>query len=291
MADPAGNRQPVEREDNDEQDEQQRPQEIRDRQDESGRAVDRRLAGPAAPVGAGERHRPAERDGDRHGDQAELDGHRQAAEHQFHHVLAHRDRGAEIAAGQVLQIVDELERDALVQPVEPAQRGDVRVGGAGPDQHGDRIARHHAQQHEHDRRHAEQCRDRQKQPAEQEGPGHGSAASARSIRRRQERFGSPPLRPGASCRKNQPCHPGRPEGEPGSRAACADFRVGSGPRIAAALRPGWHCRGFCGGAGPAAIAHAEPANFHRQVYRAPTPSTSPGAGRSWRSGRGISGPS
>ena len=48
VADPAGDRQTVEGEDNDEQDEQQRPQEIRDRQEEAGRPVDRGLAEPLA---------------------------------------------------------------------------------------------------------------------------------------------------------------------------------------------------------------------------------------------------
>ena len=34
------------------------------------------------------------------------------------------------------------------------------------------------------------------------------------------------------------CHPGRPEGEPGTRATGTDCARGSGPRIVAALRPG-----------------------------------------------------
>ena len=139
---------------------------------------------PPAPVGAGYRHDPAQPDGDQHGDQAQLDGHRQAAQHQLHHILAHGNRGAEIAAGKILQIVGELEEDAFVQPVEPAQVGDVPLGRARADQHGDRIARHHPQQDEHDRGHAEQRRDRQKQPAEQKRPGHGSAAGNKQLRRR-----------------------------------------------------------------------------------------------------------
>ena len=59
---------------------------------------------------------PAQPGREQHRHQAQLDGRRQAAEHQLHHVLAHRDRRAEIAAGEVPQVVDELEADALVQP-------------------------------------------------------------------------------------------------------------------------------------------------------------------------------
>jgi len=33
---------------------------------------------------------------------------------------------------------------------------------------------------------------------------------------------------------------GQPKGEPGSRATREAFACGSGPRIVAALRPGWH---------------------------------------------------
>ena len=177
MADPAGDRQAVEGEDHDEQDEQQRPQEIRDGQDEAGRAVDRGLAEPPAPVGAGERHRASQPGRDQHRHQAQLDGGRQAVQHQLHHVLAHRDRRAEIPAGEVPQVVDELNEDAFVQPVQPAQVGDVLFRRARTDQHGDRVARHHPQQDEHDRGHAEQRRNREKQPVEEEGPGHGTSAA------------------------------------------------------------------------------------------------------------------
>ena len=61
-------------------------------------------------------------------------------------------------------------------PYSRRSSGDVPLGRAGADQHGDGIARHDAQQDEHDRRHAEQRRDREKQPVEEEGPGHGCSA-------------------------------------------------------------------------------------------------------------------
>ena len=134
--------------DAEENDEGERPDEVRHGEQDAVSVVDQR-AGPGAAGESGENGgADAQHQRDGEGQQRQLDRRRQSIADEFHDVLPHRDRGAEVAAQGMLQPDHELLRDRLVQTVARPQPRNVGLAGARRDHHGDRIARHDAQEHE-----------------------------------------------------------------------------------------------------------------------------------------------
>ena len=87
----------------------------------------------------------AETDGDDERRDREFERRRQPLGEQFEHVAMQRDRGAEIAAEQLVRPDENCAGEARIEAVMGAQRRDVGRRGAGRDHHRDRIAGHDAQ--------------------------------------------------------------------------------------------------------------------------------------------------
>ena len=139
----------------------------------------------------------AEHDRDEKREEAQLERRRQPVQHDREHVLAERDRRAEIALEHAAEPDDELLEDRLVEAVERAQPVDVRLRRAGRQHHRDRIARRDADDDEDDDRHAEERDQRRHAPREDPAKrGHCElqAKRAPSILAREARAETPRTR-------------------------------------------------------------------------------------------------
>ena len=159
------------------QDEEQPPQKIGDREHQAAEAIDDEFEPAAAKINRPNRRERGQGAGHRNRDDHQFKRRRKPAHDQPHHAFAQADRGAEVAAQYIAHPGHELFRNRCVEAVERTQPADILRRRARRHHHGDRIARHHAHQHEYQNRHADQGGDGPEQAAEDVVGRHGRSVT------------------------------------------------------------------------------------------------------------------
>ena len=176
-------------EDAEKQNEGQAPKEVRHGEAGAIGEIDAGLDRGAAETRGGDGEDAAERHGDEKRQGGELERRRQAAEDQAHHVLAQRNRGTEVTLQGAAEPDPELGHNRLVEAVMGGQQGDIGIGCAGRQHHGDGIAGYDPHQDENDERHTEQG-DHRRAEADQQISAHTSVKPCKAVR--EGRRGAPP---------------------------------------------------------------------------------------------------
>ena len=163
------------------QDQEERPEEVRDREHGDAGEVRRRLAPRAANAKHDEAAAKADDEREQEREEGELDGRRQGLADQVHHGVPQPDAVPEVALHRAFEPDDVLFDDAAVEPVIGPELGHVRRRRVGRDHQRQRIGRQEPEDHEDhhgdDQEHRHQDREAPDQNAEDQ-PQHTAGSEA-----------------------------------------------------------------------------------------------------------------